>query len=316
MTNQNMKNSIIKAQSIKILRGTIGLLEDIVERLETEPVSVPPPTAAPSETIPESTTVSELTTATPELVSKPVSDTPTVAPKALSEQPRAKTKLVDWLFPPFGTVQRFWDGILTKVRFVLPAAWNQQLSDWGLTGAIATLIVVILLTTVALLPKTPTQIAKEVPPETSETIETPPELAAPEPPEPIPSVPAPEAPEAPPPAETPTPPQLELTPEQSLIAAIENQVAEITDQYANGLIQSIQANFEGSRLIVIVTDSWDELNSQRQNQLADEIWHRAEELDFSKLEVTNSQGTLVARSPVVGNHMVVLQGKLSVIGQK
>jgi len=39
---------------------------------------------------------------------------------------------------------------------------------------------------------------------------------------------------------TPTP-TLELTPEQNLIASIENQVAEITDRYADGLIQSIQA---------------------------------------------------------------------------
>jgi len=43
---------------------------------------------------------------------------------------------------------------------------------------------------------------------------------------------------------TPTP-TLELTPE-NLIASIENQVAEITDRYADGLIQSIQANFQGS----------------------------------------------------------------------
>jgi len=42
---------------------------------------------------------------------------------------------------------------------------------------------------------------------------------------------------------------LELTPEQNLIASIENQVAEITDSYADGLIQSIQANFQGSRLL-------------------------------------------------------------------
>jgi len=44
---------------------------------------------------------------------------------------------------------------------------------------------------------------------------------------------------------TPTP-TLELTPEQNLIASIENQVAEITDRYADGLIQSIQANFQSS----------------------------------------------------------------------
>ncbi|HBL09841.1 MAG TPA: hypothetical protein DD379_00035 [Cyanobacteria bacterium UBA11162] len=316
-STQKPRQRFLKTQSLKILRGTINLLEGIVERLEAEPVGVPTPTPAPGETTLESTTASNST---------PVSDIPTVTPESATAAgtqnvvpQRTKTKLVDWLYPSFQTVQRFWDGILAKVRSLLPEAWNQTLSDWGLTSAIAGILVLILLTTVALLPETPTQIAKDVSPE---LIEAPAELEAPASPQPIESVESVElaeseesaesvesgeSVEAPPPVETPEPTQIELTPEQSLIAGIQKQVAEVTNQYANGLIQSIQANFRGSRLIVKVSEGWYDLAESQQNQLADEILRRAKELDFSKLEITNSEGVVLARSPVVGSHMVILQ---------
>jgi len=203
-------------------------------------------------------------------------------------EPTRQSKLVDWLYPSFETVEKVWDSILAAIRSLLPEAWNQKLSDWGLTGAIAAFIVVIMVTTVALTPETPTQLAKEVKPE---PIPAPAELAAPER------------------ADTsePNSSPLELTPEQRLITAIQDQVAEITDHYANGLIQSIQANFQGSRLIVTMSDGWYELDEQDQNQLASEIWHRSQELELSKLEITNSDGTLLARSPVVGSGIVILQ---------
>lgn len=65
-------------------------------------------------------------------------------------EPTRQSKLVDWLYPSFETVEKVWDSILAKIRSVLPEAWNQKLSDWGLTGAIAAFIVVIMVTTVAL----------------------------------------------------------------------------------------------------------------------------------------------------------------------
>jgi len=203
-------------------------------------------------------------------------------------EPTRQSKLVDWLYPSFETVEKVWDGILAAIRFLLPEAWNQKLSDWGLTGAIAAFIVVIMVTTVALTPETPTQLAKEVKPE---PIPAPAELAAPERADTSESNSSP----------------LELTPEQRLITAIQDQVAEITDQYANGLIQSIQANFQGNRLIVTVSDGWNELDEQDQEQLASEIWRRSQDLELSKLEITNSDGSLLARSPVVGSGIVIWQ---------
>jgi len=301
---ENRAQPLLKAQSIKILRGTIGLLEGVVEKLEAEPVSELPPAVLSSKTQ-VSKPVVDTSTATPEpelvssveepMVSVSASDTPTVVPKPTAEELAAervsvpsKPKLVDRLLPSFGSLQAFWNTTLQKLRSLLPPAWNEKLSDWGLTGAIASIVVILLVTTAALLPDTPAQMAKAPP----NTIDAPPELKAPEPPQPV---------------EIEQPPAPELTPEQSLIAAIQKQVAENTERYGNGLIQSIEANFLGSRLIVKVSDGWYDLKESQQNKLADEILRQCSDLDFSKLEITDRKGTLVARSPVVGSNMVILK---------
>ncbi len=346
---ENRKQPFLKAQTIKTLRGTIGLLESVVEKLETEPIREIPPTVASPATTTVSAPVSDTTTATPELewestVSElAVSDTPTETPEAIvsdiptvtsepvvSDTPTktlepivsdiptvtpepvvsdiptvtpevvtaesarepvpqpAKPGLVDRILPSFDKLQAFWDATLARVRLFLPSAWSNNLSDWALTGAIAGVVVVVLVTTAALLPDTPAQVAKAPP----ETIETPPELTAPQPPQPVEVAPS---------------PQPELTPEQSLVASIQQQVAELSDRYGKGLIQSIEANFLASRLIVKVSDGWYTLEESQQDKLADDILRRSREMDFSKLEITDLEGTLLARNPVVGTNMVILK---------
>lgn len=302
---KKQEQPFLKAQGIRVLRGTIGLLEGIVEKLEEEPVKTVPPPVVPPATPSVSAPIVD-TTATirkPEVVSPvaepveeaPILDAPTVTPKPA--KPKAEPELVsmptkpslfDRLLPSFNKVQEFWDTTLTTIRSFLPSAWNEKLSDWGLTSAIAGIIVLILVTTAALLPDTPAQVAKAPP----NTIEAPPELKAPKKPQPVEPEPL------------PTP---ELTPEQSLIAAIQQQVADITERYGSGLIRSVEANFLGSRLIVKVSDGWYNLNESQQNQLADEMLLRSREMDFSKLEITDLKGSLLARSPVVGPNMVILK---------
>ena len=96
-----------------------------------------------------------------------------------------------------------------------------------------------------------------------------------------------------------------LTPEESLIAAIENQIAEISDRIAPGLIHSIQADFRTSSLSIIIDDEWYSLPGSEQSELAAKMLQRSQELDFSHLEVLDSQKRLLARSPVVGNKMII-----------
>lgn len=274
VTPPPIRQSFLKAQSIKILRGTIRLLEGTVEKLEE------PPTAT-----------SQITTAKPSLLERFLS---------------------------------LWNGVIGIIRSFLPTSLNQKLSDTALSGAIAVVLVLLLWTTTTLISGKPTEVA-EVPPAATPVPE---QISSPEP-TPVPVAPVPEP--TPPPANIDTPPELKapeapqaveiapppppvLTPEQKLIASIQDQVAQTTTQYANGLIGSIQANFPASLLVVQVSDAWYDLNLSKQDNLAGEMLQRAKELDFSKLEISDSQGTLLARSPVVGDKMVILKRRVLAAG--
>jgi hypothetical protein len=115
------------------------------------------------------------------------------------------------------------------------------------------------------------------------------------------------APEEPSLVEITLPPESKLTPEQTLIASIKNQVAEITKKYADGLILAIKANFNSSYLTVTVDDSWYEINENEQNKLAQEILEKAQILDFYKLTIIDIKGNLIARNPVAGNEMIIVR---------
>ncbi|EAZ93166.1 hypothetical protein [Crocosphaera chwakensis] len=128
-----------------------------------------------------------------------------------------------------------------------------------------------------------------------QVVETPTELEEPSLPEPIQNVPS-------------SPPK--LTPEQSLIAGIQKEVTALTNQYPDDLIGKIEANFLGSRLIVTVGDKWYSLSTTEQNQLANTILEKTQSLDFRKLEMLDSQRNLIARSPVVGNEIIILKRNL------
>ncbi len=102
-------------------------------------------------------------------------------------------------------------------------------------------------------------------------------------------------------------PELELTPEQGLIAAIKNQITTIKNRYAEGLVISIEPNFLASSLKVKVSDRWYELGDFDRDSIANDIFKEVQKLDFKKLEIDNIQGKIVARSPVVGDNMIILQ---------
>lgn len=352
-SSRNRKQPFVKAQMINVLRGTIGLLENVVETLETEParelpatapelefafdtpvvtpeltsvlntpVAMPEPEFAPDtpavtpelesalntpETTPEPESVPDISVTTPEpesverivepVVSELMRETSSVAPESTAPIPVKNvepmpSKLTQRSPSNVSRPQPLWTSFLAKVRSILPEAVSEKLSDWVLTGAIAGIIVALVFATTTLLPQNQAQVAEAPAKAPESAISTPSQLKAPKPEQAI---------------EVAPPPAPELTPEQSLIAGIQERVAEITNQFGSGLIQSIEANFLGSRLTVKVNDDWYNLKETQQNQLTDEMLRRANELDFSKLEITDLEGTLVARSPVVGSHMVILK---------
>lgn len=274
---------IVKQQGIKALKGTIHLLEQAVERLEAEPA--------------------------PRQPSQRASAPPTPSRSGKRTQPIEAETLQGQVQASGQRLWRSWRGVLRQVRDHLPASIRKW-SDQALTGAIVGAVVLLLWSTSILLPNKPqaTTVANAPP---AETVVTEPSPA----PTPIPIPPIVKAPEAPKPIESsppsitpsPPPPPLKLTPEQTLIARIQNQVAAISNQYANGLVQSVQANFRGSRLIVHLSDGWYGLSRSQQDKLASEILKRTQNLDFLKLELVDDAGKLLARSPVVGTEMIVLR---------
>lgn len=210
------------------------------------------------------------------------------------------------------TLQTWGVTLRNQIRSRLPAPINQRLSDPALAGAILGIVVLCLWTATTLLPDQAAEVTRLPAPQPTPQItpqptpSLPPELVAPAPS--LSETPAPAQSTAP--SRQPTPPAvpaLKLNPEQKLIAAIQTQVAEITDRYANGLIQSVEANFQGSQLVLHVSEDWYTLSISQQDQLAAEMLQRSRDLDFNTLKIVDEAGRRLARSPVVGTDMVVLQ---------
>jgi hypothetical protein len=165
-----------------------------------------------------------------------------------------------------------WKALLPRIRSLLPVGWN-KLPDWVLTTVAATLLIFVVWLTVQLLPGQPPALVSD---------RTPPRLKAPAPAQPV-----------------------AVTPDPALIARIQAQMSEITNEYAEELIQSVQADVGDNQLIVQLSPSWYSLTPARQNQLANDLFARSRQLKFDALEIVDTEGERLARSPVVGNKMVM-----------
>lgn len=172
-----------------------------------------------------------------------------------------------------------WEHVVKPVRSQLPKAIQAYVSEQVLAAALLGSLVVILIALTGGHPDASRATAIQAP------------LAS--------SDPEPEAVLA--------PAALESAPDLALIASIQDQVAAITDRYTTGLIQAVQANFNQSQLAVTVGSGWNDLVRSQQDQLANDVFERAQSLDFATLTLVTPDGGLLARSPVVGTEMVVLQ---------
>ncbi|PSB04999.1 hypothetical protein [Merismopedia glauca] len=255
--NWNRFQPALKQQTVKTLKGLDSFLQSTIRKLGADPN--PPKVSPPS------------------------------GGQGSSKSP--STAVVDKFLPSLEQIQRFWNVVLQKIRSLLPPSTSQKLSDWGLTGIIAGVAILVFWIGVAISSgDSPKQVA-EVP---SPQLQPPVELKAPNQPRSVKVV-------------VPTPPPLQLTPEQSLIASIQDQVGEITKEYSNDLVQSLEVNFPKSRLEVKVGSGWYDLSNEEQDQITEQMLNRSEKFNFQKLQLTDPQGTLVARTPVVGRNMVILK---------
>lgn len=267
--------SWVKRQTLKILRSLITGLQAIADRLETSPFSDP-------------------------------------------QEP---------IFP-------LWDRLLARVRRWLPAPWNQNINDFDLSLALGAIITVSLILSVSLIPRPAPEVAQvpEPPPEVEEPEIAPepipeeiPEEEIPEPIEEVTQEPEPpemaeaeepveqeeqeeEIPE-PIPVDIAPPPPPVLTPEQRLIVTIQEQVNRLTEKYEEGLIDSLEADFLNSLLVLKVDRRWYDLPLEQQKRLANDMLRRSQKLDFSRLEILDLDGHLLARNSVVGSNMVILKAQ-------
>lgn len=110
-------------------------------------------------------------------------------------------------------------------------------------------------------------------------------------------------------AQVPNPPiavrSVEPPPNPDKLAKIQTQLAETSEVL--GLVQSIQVNSRRSRLTVNVSDVWYGLEPQQQDKIASEWLKRSRRLKFDQLALTDSEGILLARSPVVGSTLLILE---------
>ncbi|MEM8638196.1 MAG: hypothetical protein AAGG51_05145 [Cyanobacteria bacterium P01_G01_bin.54] len=229
------------------------------------------------------------------------------APKSSAPQPSTPSSSPHRL----AQLQAVWARVLQSIRSLLPGNLSEQLSDPILTAIVGGVIVLALWLPGALTGESTPEPAAIVPtPEPVATTTAVPETTPPPAVQTQPTVPQPPA--VLPPARSPQ----RLTPEQNLIAAIQEQVAQITDQYAEGLIQSLQVDFLAGRLRVMIGADWYDLNADRQDQVAAEVLARARRLDFTKVEMIDEDAVTLARSPVIGDKMIIFQRKPLAVGEE
>jgi hypothetical protein len=107
-------------------------------------------------------------------------------------------------------------------------------------------------------------------------------------------------------AVTPTPivsPSIDLA---DIQAQLSSEVAGI----AEDIVVSVKTANDNRQLKVSLGVAWDSLSASDQQALAQKLWGRSQKLDFKKMELLNSNSTLVARNPVVGSKVIMLQKPL------
>ncbi|MGB3405798.1 MAG: hypothetical protein WBA77_24180 [Microcoleaceae cyanobacterium] len=101
-------------------------------------------------------------------------------------------------------------------------------------------------------------------------------------------------------------PYVPLTPEQNLILALQANLTKLARSYGDERINSIQMNLSQHLLEVEIKPDWYELEESQQDEMAQKLYSQAQKLAFTRLELLNEQGQLIARSPVIGTKMVIL----------
>ena len=91
------------------------------------------------------------------------------------------------------------------------------------------------------------------------------------------------------------------------LAEIQVELEAAATAVAPDLISAVQAPLALAKLQVKLQPAWYDLSSPQQDSLGQKLWARAQARNFGRLELQDEAGALVARSPVVGDSIVVLK---------
>lgn len=237
-----------------------------------------------------------------EPISQETTETPPITSETQpQEQPISENKSV-------AAKPGFWQQVLGLVRSLLPQSLNKNLSDnflsVAITGIFALILVVIF---VSISPSQDIPVVAEyelneetpAPESLSSTIDSKnPQLS---------ETALQEALESTEPIITPPP---ELTPEQTFLVSIQNQIDDLANQYGGGIIKSLKFNFSRKLLIAEVNNDWYNMNQEEQDKLVNQMFEEVQDLDFNRLTLINSQGRMVARTSVISSDMIILERSL------
>lgn len=207
--------------------------------------------------------------------------------QATSSSPMQRIQALIHLIQPILKIQpalKLWQRLLRGVRSRLPQM--ASLSDGVLSGILIGILVLLLLLINGL--GQPSAVA--VAPPTATAAAAPSELS----PEPTTALESPSV-------EAPVHPDLER------IDDIQAQLTAAATSYASQLVVSVQASFGEDCLSANLSSGWYRLPRDQQDQLAADLLGRSQSLEFATLELLDPDGAMVARSPVVGNTMVIMQ---------
>jgi hypothetical protein len=100
---------------------------------------------------------------------------------------------------------------------------------------------------------------------------------------------------------------------KALLNTAENDLIEIQAQLASaaagigeGLIASVQTT-PNQPLKVSLGSPWEGLSASQQEAVAQKLWEKSQKLQFRQFELFDSTNTKVARSPLIGSNVILLQ---------
>jgi hypothetical protein len=91
------------------------------------------------------------------------------------------------------------------------------------------------------------------------------------------------------------------------LADIQAQLTSDVASMGEGLVTSVKTANANRTLKISAGAAWDDLSGVDQQKVAEKLWRRSQKLDFKKFELLDSADTLVARSPVVGTNIIMLE---------